>query len=253
VVWVSPKGETVDPELKPEQLLEDGLALTEDQASKVASLGGDWRIALDFTNSITQPGKGESYSLLYDSVLLRDGDASSYPARRPISATLDSVPCAPLFERSLLQKYWMLLAGLIALVALLFAKRLIDSQRIDLAGDLAILDGTGSRSVASSSISGGNPSWFNVGDRGKIEPGKGEDGKNWRLRWRGGTNVSLEPAEGEVGDWSEGTVKSERGRGFIEFKRVPLVGGSETNTIRYTPEEGTKMGELINRELEDPE
>jgi hypothetical protein len=253
VVWVSPKGETVDPELTPEQLLEDGLALTEDQASKLASLGGDWRIALDFTNSITQPGKAESYSLLYDSVLLRNGDASSYPARRPISATLDSVPCAPLFERSLLQKYWMLLAGLIALVALVFAKRLIDGQRIDLAGDLAVLDGTGSRSVASSSISGGSPSWFNVGDRGKIEPGKGEDGKNWRLRWRGGTNLSLEPADGEAGEWSEGTVKSERGRGFIEFKRVPLVGGSETNTVRYTPEEGTKMGELINRELEDPE
>ena len=254
VVWVSPKGETVDPEIKPEQLLEDGLALTEDQASKLASLGGDWRIALDYSKSITQPGKGEeAYSLLLHSVELLNGDASSYSARRPISATLDGVPCAPLFERSLLQKYWMLLAGLIALVALIIAKRLIDSQRIDLAGDLAILDGTGSRSVASSSISGGSPSWFNVGDRGKIEPGKGEDGKNWKLRWRGGTNVSLEPAEGEVGDWSEGTVKSERGRGFIEFKRVPLVGGSETNTIRYTPEEGTKMGELINRELEDPE
>ena len=253
VVWVSPKGETVDPELKPEQLLEDGLALTEDQASKLASLGGDWRIALDFTNSITQPGKGESYSLLYDSVLLRNGDASSYPARRPISATLDSVPCAPLFERSLLQRYWPLLVGLITLAALFLAKRFIDGQRIDLAGDLAILDGTGSRSMGSTSISGGSPSWFNVGDRGKVEPGKAEDGKNWRLRWRRGTNVSLEPAEGEAGEWSEGTVKSERGRGFIEFKRVPLLGGSETNTVRYTPEEGTKMGELINKELEDPE
>lgn len=253
VVWVSPQGETVDPELKPEQLLNNGLALTEDQASKVASLGGDWRIALDFTNSITQPGKGESYSLLYDSVLLRDGDASSYPARRPISATLDGVPCAPLFERSLLQKYWMLLAGLIALAALLIAKRLIDGQRIDLAGDLAILDGTGSRSVASSPISGGSPSWFNVGDRGKIEPGKGTDGTNWQLRWRGGTSVSLEPAEGEADDWSEGKVKSERGRGFIEFKRVPLAGSSETNTVRYTPDEGTKMGELISKELEDSE
>jgi hypothetical protein len=147
----------------------------------------------------------------------------------------------------------MFLVGLIALMALLIAKRLINGQRIDLAGDLAILDGTGSRSVGSTSISGGSPSWFNVGDRGKIEPGKGEDGKNWRLRWRGGTNVSLEPAEGEVGEWSEGTVKSERGRGFIEFKRVPLVGGSETNTVRYTPEEGTKMGELISKELEGPE
>lgn len=253
VVWVSPKGETVDPELKPEQLLKDGLALTEDQASKLASLGGDWRIAFDFANSITQPGKVESYSLLYDSVLLRNGDASSYPARRPISATLDSVPCAPLFERNFLQKFWMVLAGFIALVALLIAKRIIDSQCIDLAGDLAILDSTGSRSVASRTISGGSPSWFNVGAGGKIEPGKSEDGKNWRLRWRGGTNLSLEPADGEAGEWSEGTVKSERGRGFIEFKRVPLVGGSDTNTIRYTPEEGTKLGELINRELEDPE
>jgi hypothetical protein len=147
----------------------------------------------------------------------------------------------------------MLLAGLFALMALRLAKRFIDGQRIDLAGDLAILDGTGSRSMGSTSISGGSPSWFNVGDRGKVEPGKAEDGKNWRLRWRRGTNVSLEPAEGEAGEWSEGTVKSERGRGFIEFKRVPLLGGSETNTVRYTPEEGTKMGELINKELEDPE
>jgi len=253
VVWVSPKGETVDPELKPEQLLEDGLALTEDQASKLASLGGDWRIALDFTNSITQPGKGESYSLLYDSVLLRNGDASSYPARRPISATLDSVPCAPLFERSLLQRYWLLLVGLITLVVLIILWRLIGEIGINLDGDVAIFDATGSRSMGSTSISGGSPNWFNVGDRGKIEPGKGEDGKNWRLRWRRGTNVSLEPAEGEAGEWSEGTVKSERGRGFIEFKRVPLLGGSETNTVRYTPEEGTKMGELIRKEVEDPE
>ena len=253
VVWVSPKGETVDPELKPAQLLEDGLALTEDQASKLASLGGDWRIALDFTNSITQPGKGESYSLLYESVLLRNGDASSYSARRPISATIDSVPCAPLFERSLLQKFWMFLVALLALVVLIILWRLIGDIGIDLAGDLAILDGTGSRSMGSTSISGGSPSWFNVGDRGKIEPGKGEDGKNWKLRWRRGTNVSLEPAEGEAGEWSEGTVKSERGRGFIEFKRVPLLGGSETNTVRYTPEEGTKMGELIRKEVEDPE
>jgi hypothetical protein len=147
----------------------------------------------------------------------------------------------------------MFLVGFIGLLVLYVVMRYLEGIRIKLDGDLAILDGTGSRSMGSTSISGGSPSWFNVGDRGKIEPGKGEDGKNWRLRWRGGTNVSLEPAEGEVGDWSEGTVKSERGRGFIEFKRVPLVGGSETNTIRYTPEEGTKMGELINKELEDPE
>jgi hypothetical protein len=253
VVWVGPKGEIVDPELKPEQLLEDGLTLSEDQASKLTALGGNWRIALDFSKGITQPGKEEAYSLLYDSVLLRNGDASTYAARRPISATVHGSPCAPLFERSLLQKYLLLYCGIIALIALVFFKRLYDSKRIDLAGDLAILDSTGSKSVDSSPISGGSPSWFNVGDRGKIEPGKGEDGKNWRLRWRGGTNISLEPTEGEVGDWSEGTVKSERGRGFIEFKRVPLVGGSDTNTIRYTPEEGTKMGELIRKELEDLE
>jgi hypothetical protein len=256
VFWVGPKGEKEDAGLKPEQLLtsENGIALSEGQAEKLDSLGDDWLIALDFSESLNKPaGNDESYSLLYQSVHLREGDASAYAARKPISPTLNSVPCVEGFVRSPLQKFWLALVMLFAFVALLIAKRLIDSQRIDLAGDLAILDGTGSRSVASSSISGGSPSWFNVGDRGKIEPGKGEDGKNWRLRWRGGTNVSLEPADGEVGDWSEGTVKSERGRGFIEFKRVPLVGGSETNTIRYTPEEGTKMGELINRELEDPE
>jgi len=255
VVWINTKtGAVVDPKIKDDQILEggEGVAITEDQATELASLGSDWKIALDF-NGPNKPGTVESYRLLYESVRLRDVGDGLYTAREPIAATLDKGFCAPLFARNPLQKYWLLLVGLITLAALLLAKRLIDSQRIDLAGDLAILDGTGSRSVASSSISGGSPSWFNVGDRGKIEPGKGEDGKNWRLRWRGGTNVSLEPAEGEVGDWSEGTVKSERGRGFIEFKRVPLVGGSETNTIRYTPEEGTKMGELINRELEDPE
>jgi len=255
VVWINTKtGAVVDPKLKNDQILEggDGVAITEDQATEPASLGSDWKIALDF-NGPNKPGTVESYRLLYESVRLRDVGNGLYTAREPIAATLDKSFCAPLFVRNPLQKYWLLLVGLITLAALLLAKRLIDSQRIDLAGDLAILDSTGSRSVASSSISGGSPSWFNVGDRGKIEPGKSEDGKNWRLRWRGGTNLSLEPADGEAGEWSEGTVKSERGRGFIEFKRVPLVGGSETNTIRYTPEEGTKLGELINRELEDPE
>ena len=255
VVWINTKtGAVVDPKLKDDQILEggEGVAITEDQATELASLGSDWKIALDF-NGPNKPGTVESYRLLYESVRLRDVGNGLYTAREPIAATLDKSFCAPLFARNPLQKYWLLLVGLITLAALLLAKRLIDSQRIDLAGDLAILDGTGSRSMGSTSISGGSPSWFNVGDRGKIEPGEGEDGKNWKLRWRRGTNVSLEPADGEAGEWSEGTVKSERGRGFIEFKRVPLLGGSETNTVRYTPEEGTKMGELINKELEDPE
>ena len=261
VVWINTKtGMVVDPKLKDDQILEDGkgVAITEDQAIELAALGSDWKVAFDF-NGLNNPGTVESYRLLYESVRLRDAgkdDAGKelFTAREPVSATVEKGNfCAPLFVRHPLQRYLLALVLLGLLATLLIAKRFIDGQRIDLAGDLAILDGTGSRSMGSTSISGGSPSWFNVGDRGKVEPGKAEDGKNWRLRWRRGTNVSLEPAEGEAGEWSEGTVKSERGRGFIEFKRVPLLGGSETNTVRYTPEEGTKMGELINKELEDPE
>jgi hypothetical protein len=256
VVWINTKtGMVVDPKLKDDQILEDGkgVAITEDQAIELAALGSDWKVAFDF-NGLNKPGTVESYRLLYESVRLRDAGEELFTAREPVSATVEKGKfCAPLFVRHPLQRYLLALVLLGLLATLLIAKRLINGQRIDLAGDLAILDGTGSRSMGSTSISGGSPSWFNVGDRGKVEPGKAEDGKNWRLRWRRGTNVSLEPAEGEAGEWSEGTVKSERGRGFIEFKRVPLLGGSETNTVRYTPEEGTKMGELINKELEDPE
>lgn len=255
VVWVGPKGEKVDAELKPEQLLtsENGIALSEGQAERLNSLGDDWRIALDFTESLNKPaGNDESYSLLYQSVQLRESDASAYAARKPISPTLDSVPCAQGFVRDPLQRFWLALVMLFAFVALLIVKRLIDASRIDLTGDLAVFDGSGSRSVSSTSFSGGSPSWFSVGDRGGIEPGKVEEGRTWKLHWRGGTNVSLEPGEGDVGDWSDGRVKSEGGRGFIEFKRVPLLGGPETYTIRYTPEMETKMGELVNEE-EEPE
>jgi hypothetical protein len=158
--------------------------------------------------------------------------------------------CVGTLAREPLERFGWLVSLLATAIAALLLYLWWKSRQIDLAGDLAVLDGAGSRSLSSSPISGGSPSWFNVSDRGKVESGKAEDGKNWRLRWRGGKNVSLESAEGEVGDWSEGEVKSERGRGFIEFKRVPLLGGPETNTIRYTPEEGTKMGELVNEEEE---
>ena len=147
---------------------------------------------------------------------------------------------------------WLISLFATAIAALLFYLWW-KSRQIDLAGDFAVFDGTGSRGMGGTSISGGSPIWINVGDRGNVQPGKSQDGRNWKLRWRGGTNVSLEPSEGEAGEWSEGIVKSERGRGFIEFKRVPLFGGSENNTVRYTPEEGTKMSYLIINELEDTE
>jgi hypothetical protein len=257
LVWISSTGQEVL-ELEDTQFEVERIYLNEDEVERLKDKDGNWTIGLAFfAGNEPDDGLSSPDRLAFNSVKTSiDGDGSYSLPLRGVNVNLpgsNTDLCVPLLARGPIQKYWMLLIGLIGFMALLIAKRIIDSQRIDLAGDLAILDGTGSRSVASSSISGGSPSWFNVGDRGKIEPGKSEDGKNWRLRWRGGTNVSLEPADGEAGEWSEGTVKSERGRGFIEFKRVPLIGGSETNTIRYTPEEGTKMGELINKELEDPE
>jgi hypothetical protein len=257
IIWIGSSGQEVLA-IGDDQFDGNRIRLDESTVERLRDKDSSWVIALAFKPE-NQPDAGLASldRITYGSVKSNVDSSGAYSV--PQRGVLDLVPgsntetCLSRLVRSPLQKYWALLAGLIALVVLLIAKRLIDSQRIDLAGNLAILDGTGSRSMGSTSISGGSPSWFNVGDRGKIEPGKDEEGKNWRLRWRRGTNLSLEPADGEAGEWSEGTVKSERGRGFIEFKRVPLLGGSETNTIRYTPEEGTKMGELINKELEDPE
>jgi hypothetical protein len=252
VVWVGPKGETVDPELKPEQLLADGVALSEDQASKLASLGGDWRIALDFTNSITQPGKGESYSLLYESVLLRNGDASSYPARRPISATLDSVPCAPLFERNPFQKFWGLLALIGLAISLIVGKLLFDRWNVDVAGSLQILDPNSTQVVGRATLSGRRTAWFSIDGRQKVAPEKSDSAKNWNLRVKGGSTLLITPEAGQAGPWSEGVISKERGRStrFVEFRRVPIFGGTDTYTIRYIPEADGALADRINDEEE---
>jgi hypothetical protein len=226
--------------------------LSEDQASKLASLGGDWRIALDFTNSITQPGKGESYSLLYESVLLRNGDASSYPARRPISATLDSVPCAPLFERNPFQKFWGLLALIGLAISLIVGKLLFDRWNVDVAGNLQILDPNSTQVVGRATLSGRRTAWFSIDGRQKVTPGKSDSGKNWSLRVEGESTMLITPEAGQAGPWSDGTIAKERGRStrFVEFRRVPIFGGADTYTIRYTPEADSALADRINNEEE---
>ena len=257
VVWVGPKGEKVDAELKPEQLLanENGIELSEGQAEKLDSLGDDWRIALDFSDSLNKPaGIDESYSLLYQSVELRESDASTYAARKPISPTLNSVPCAEKFVRGPFQKYWMLFVALMGLMAFLVGKRVSDGFSIDLAGEVAVIGGPGSRqSTGSSFISGRSPRWFNVDDGGEVALGKAKDRHNWRMSWKGGTNVSLEPENGKAEEWSQGVAKIDGGQGIIEFQNVPVLGDSGKYTVRYTPDIGKKMSNLISRELEESE
>jgi hypothetical protein len=257
VVWVGPKGEKIDAELKPEQLLKDenGIALSEGQAEKLNSLGDDWFIALDFTESLNKPaGNDESYSLLYQSVQLRESDASAYAARKPISPTLNAVPCAEGFIRGPFQKYWMLLVGLLALLAVVVGKRVRDVLSIDLAGEVAILGRPGSgQSTRSSFITGRSPSWFNVDDEMEVGLGKAKNGHNWRIRWKGGTNVSLEPERGKTDEWSQGVAKIDGGQGVIDFYNVPVLGDSGKFTIRYTPDLGKPLSDQIVKALEDSE
>jgi hypothetical protein len=257
IVWIG-KGGQEALQLSDSQYLadENKILLTEDNVELLKGKDDSFTLAMEFYAG-TKPDELISPDrMLYlgvRTVPTTDGAYSAAPRGVNLYAPGSNELCIGTLARDPLDRFGWLVSLFATAIAALLLYLWWQSRQIDLAGDLAILDGTGSRSMGSTSISGGSPSWFNVGDRGKIEPGKGEDGKNWKLRWRRGTNVSLEPAEGEAGEWSEGTVKSERGRGFIEFKRVPLVGGSETNTVRYTPEEGTKMGELIRKEVEDPE
>ena len=252
VLWVSPKGESYDPQLRPEQLLGDGIALDEGQAEEFAARGGDWRIAFDFSASVNQPGKGEVYSLLYDSVVFRDEGAGQYAARRPISATIDSIPCAPQFGRSPFQKFWlpMLLAVTAAVAFVLW--RMLRPVSID--GEIRVLDSTASRSIANVDLRGSSPAWFNVGPQSALEPGKSDgQGENWRLRWKKGTTAFwLEPEGGEkeVKDWSIGTPVRVRGVNAVEFRRVPLSGGANY-TVQYLPQEGGKAEAALEKLLSE--
>jgi len=252
IVWVSPKGETYDPLLTPSQILPDGIKLNEDQATKLASLGGDWRIAFDYSKSVVQPGKRESYSLLWDSVRLRDGDASGYPASRPISATIEGVPCAPIFERNPLQRFWGLLTLIGLAISLIVGKLLFDRWNVDVAGSLQILDPSSTQVVGRATLSGRRTAWFSIDGRQKVTPDKSDSGKNWSLRVKGGSTLLIAPEAGQAGPWSEGAISKERGRStrFIEFRKVPIFGSAENYTIRYTPEADGALAERINDEEE---
>jgi hypothetical protein len=89
-----------------------------------------------------------------------------------------------------------------------------------------------------------------VGERLKMEPGKLTEGSNWRLVWKKGAALEIQQEAGSTEEWSIGTPKMERGKGVVEFRRVPLSGSSEVHTVRYIPE-GGKVGDAIEKVLEE--
>ena len=238
-VWVGPDGEVHDPNLRPEQY---------GQASDLQGRAG-WAIALNYETSVNPPGKGESYSLLYESTVLRPDTATPYAARQPISPTIGGEPCAKLFERNPWQRYWLLILGAAALLALAVVRAVYKSQSVDLAGEIQVLNSAGTQTISRHTISGGSPSWFNVGEKLKMESGKVKEGSNWRLVWNKGAAFVLQQEGGGTEDWSIGSPRRVAGRGLVEFRRVPLTGGSEPHTIRYIPEVG-KVEEAIENVLE---
>jgi hypothetical protein len=155
-----------------------------------------------------------------------------------------------LFERNPWQKYWLLFLTAAALAALFAARAIYKGQTVDLSGELQILDATGSRTISRHNISGGSPSWFNVGETLRMEPGKAKEGSNWRLVWKEGASLLLEREKGGTEEWSIGMPKKDRGQGIVEFRRVPLSGSAEVHTVRYIPE-GGKVEEAIEKILEE--
>jgi len=248
-VWVSPRGEIYDPNLAPEQYRDGSLYLNEAQASDLQGRDG-WKIALDYESSVNPPGKLEAYSLLYESTVVQEETTGGFAARWPISPTLDNLPCAKLFERNPWQKYWLLFLTAAALAALFAARAIYKGQTVDLSGELQILDGAGSRTISRHNISGGSPSWFNVGEKLRMEPGKAKEGSNWRLVWKKGASLVLEREAGSTEEWSIGTPKKDRGQCIVEFRRVPISGSAEVHTVRYIPE-GGKVEEAIEKILEE--
>ena len=90
-VWVGTDGEVHDPNLRPEQYREGSINLDEGQASDLQGRAG-WGIALTYEASVNPPGKGEPYSLLYESTVLRPDTAT------PMAALLAADPwrgCTP--------------------------------------------------------------------------------------------------------------------------------------------------------------
>jgi hypothetical protein len=265
IVWIG-KGGYEALQLEDSQYLADKnqILLAEDDVERLKGKDASFTLAMEFYTG-TKPDEVNSPDrMLYLGVrteLTSDGAYSAATRGVSLYAPGSNELCVGTLARDPLDRFGWLVSLLTTAIAALLLFLWWKSRQIDLTGDLAILDGTGSRRVASGSASGGNPSWFHVGDDGQIASGKVEEGKNWSLRWKGGANVALVPEReteaGEIGDWSDGMLKNDGGQGVVEFKRVPMLGTSQTNTIRYTPELGSKMSDLISKELdkdlEEPE
>jgi hypothetical protein len=248
-VWVGEKGEVHDPNLSLDQYQAGSILLNESQASDLQSREG-WRIAFNYDTSVNPPGRGEPYELLYQATVFRSDSATPFAARWPISPTIEGEPCVKLFERNLWQKYWLLFFATGALMALLLTRAAYKSQTVDLSGELLVLDSTGTRPITRHTLSGGSPNWFSVGEKLRIESGKSKDGGNWRLVWKKGAALVLQQEAGSTEDWSIGAPKREKGSAVIEFRRVPLSGTSEVQTVRYTPD-GGKVEAALERVLDE--
>ena len=258
LVWISSAGQEVL-QLDDTQFEAGRIRLDEDEVERLKDKDGNWTIGLAFfAGNEPDDGLSSPDRIAFNSVRTSVNSDGSYSI--PLRGVNVNLPgsnvdlCVPLLARGPFQKYWMLLVGLLALVAFLVGKRVSDGFSIDLAGEVAVIGGPGSRqSTGSSFISGRSPRWFNVDDGGEVALGKAKDRHNWRMSWKGGTNVSLEPENGKAEEWSQGVAKIDGGQGIIEFQNVPVLGDSGKYTVRYTPDIGKKMSDLISRELEESE
>jgi hypothetical protein len=258
LVWLSSTGQEVL-QLDDAQFEPGRVRLDEDEVERLKDKDGNWTIGLAFfAGNEPDDGLSSPDRIAFNSVRTSVSSDGSYSI--PLRGVNVNLPgsnvdlCVPFLARGPFQKYWMLLVGLLALLAVVVGKRVRDGLSIDLAGEVAILGRPGSgQSTRSSFITGRSPSWFNVDDEMEVGLGKAKNGHNWRIRWKGGTNVSLEPERGKTDEWSQGVAKIDGGQGVIDFHNVPVLGDSGKYTIRFTPDLGKPLSDQIVKELEDSE
>ena len=265
IVWIG-KGGHEALQLSDSQYLadENKILLTEDNVELLKGKDESFTLAMEFYAG-TKPDELISPDrMLYLGVRTEpttDGAYSAAPRGVTLYAPDSNRLCIGTLARDPLNRFGWLVSLFATAIAALLLYLWWMSRQIDLAGELVVLDGTGSRRMASGSPGGGNPSRFHVGDDGQIASGTVPEGKNWSLRWKGGANVALVPEPGtevgEIGEWTDGMLTNDGGQGVVEFKRVPMFGASQAITIRYTPEVGSKISDQISKELdkdlEEPE
>jgi hypothetical protein len=265
IVWIGKDGHEAL-QLSDSQYLadENKILLTEDNVELLKGKDDSFTLAMEFYAGTKPDELNSPDRMLYlgvRTVPTTDGAYSAAPRGVNLYAPGSNELCIGTLARDPLDRFGWLVSLFATAIAALLLYLWWQSRQIDLVGELVVLDGTGSRRVASGSAGGGNPSRFHVGDDGQIASGTVPEGKNWSLRWKGGANVALVPEPGtevgEIGEWTDGMLTNDGGQGVVEFKRVPMLGASQANTIRYIPEVGSKISVQISKELdkdlEEPE